>query len=236
MRAFEPDLLVVVAYGLLLPLEVLETPTSGCINVNASLLPRWRGAAPIQRAIAAGDGYSGVAIMQMDEGLDTGAVWREARIRLSAGETGGSLHDRLAKLGADTLTAALPDILERRSSPVAQTEEGVNYAHKLTKAEALIDWTMSAREIERQVRAFNPWPVSHSKLGDKSVRIFAAHFCAAKCSSVAAPGTVISVTDGLFVATGAGVLHVTELQPAGSRAMSAHDFLNAHDILDGRFG
>ncbi len=235
MQQLEPDLLVVVAYGLLLPLSVLEAPTFGCINVHASLLPRWRGAAPIQRAIAAGDTCSGVAIMQMDEGLDTGAVWRESRIRLSPDETGGSLHDRLADLGARTLTATLPDIVARTGAPVEQSDEGVTYAHKLTKAEAGIDWNLQAIEIERQVRAFNPWPVSHSTLGEKSVRIFAAHYCAARAPGDTTPGTVVSVTDGLFVSTGSGVLHVTELQLAGGRAMSALDFLNAHNPLGERF-
>ncbi|MFK8032392.1 MAG: methionyl-tRNA formyltransferase [Gammaproteobacteria bacterium] len=236
MDALKPDLLVVVAYGLLLPQSVLDLPTFGCINVHASLLPRWRGAAPIQRAVAAGDTHSGVAIMQMDIGLDTGDVWRESRIELAPDETGGSLHDRLSERGAETLAAALPDIVNRRTTPTPQPEEGVTYAHKLTKAEALIDWSLSAQDIERQVRAFNPWPVSHTVLGDKSVRIFAAHFCAAKSAAGKDPGTVISVEEGLFVATGDGVLHVTELQPAGKRAMSAADFLNAHPILNQRFG
>ena len=235
MGALKPDLLVVVAYGLLLPQAVLDLPTFGCINVHASLLPRWRGAAPIQRAVAAGDSYSGVAIMQMDIGLDTGAVWKEARVELASDETGGSLHDTLSALGSETLVAALPDILERRTTPIEQSEEGVTYAHKLSKAEALIDWTLDACDIERQVRAFNPWPVSHTTLGDKSVRIFVAHSCAAKSSNNTAPGTVVSVTDGLFVAAGSGVLHITELQPAGKRAMSATDFMNAHPLLNERF-
>ncbi len=235
LRALKPDLLVVVAYGLLLPQSVLNLPTFGCINVHASLLPRWRGAAPVQRAVAAGDSHSGVAIMQMDIGLDTGAVWKEARVELAANETGGSLHDKLSSLGAETLIAALPDILERRTTPAEQPEEGVTYAHKLTKAEALIDWSLEVCDIERQVRAFNPWPVSHTTLGGKSVRIFAAHSCATKSPGEALPGTVVSVADGLFVATGSGVLHITELQPAGKRAMSATDFMHAHALLNERF-
>ncbi len=236
MAALKPDVLVVVAYGLLLPQSVLDLPTYGCINVHASLLPRWRGAAPIQRAVAAGDRHSGVAIMQMDIGLDTGAVWNEARVELAPSETGGSLHDKLSVLGAQTLVDTLPDILNRHREPVEQPEEGVTYAHKLTKAEALIDWTLDAQTIERQVRPFNPWPVSHTTLGDKSVRIFAAHSCAAKVPDGTRPGTVVSVSDGLFVAAGSGVLHITRLQPAGKRAMSAADFMNAHSLLNERFG
>ncbi|MEM7081426.1 MAG: methionyl-tRNA formyltransferase [Pseudomonadota bacterium] len=231
----QPDLMVVVAYGLLLPQMVLDIPTYGCLNVHASLLPRWRGAAPIQRAVAAGDSHSGVGIMQMEAGLDTGPVWREARVPLAPNETGGTLHDRLAILGAETLIDALPTVLAQSVAPTVQAVDGVTYAHKLTKAEARIDWRQRADEIERQIRAFNPWPVSHTVLGDKSVRIFAADIRAAKSTDEAQPGTIISLDEGLHVATGHGVLRVTELQPAGKRVMSAADYLRATRPLNERF-
>lgn len=248
LRAWQPDLMVVVAYGLLLPKEVLETPRLGCINVHASLLPRWRGAAPIQRAIAAGDTESGVAIMQMDEGLDTGPVWLERRVELSNTETGGSLHDTLSILGAQALIESLPDIVAQTRIPSEQSTEGVTYAHKLTKREAAIDWTQSAVQIEREIRAFSPWPVAHTRLDDRSIRIFAAHVVAAKSAaeSIAtsnrdstqasgaqahpAPGTIIQNDECLHVVTGDGLLHISELQPAGSRRMLAHAYLNARDL------
>jgi len=229
LAQWNPDLMVVVAYGLLLPTEVLEMPRFGCINVHASLLPRWRGAAPIQRAIAAGDTESGVCIMQMDEGLDTGPVWLRRAVPLAVSETGGSLHDVLAALGADALMDALPVILRGEQQAEPQLTDGVTYAHKLSKREAAIDWHQSAEQIEREIRAFSPWPVAHTRLGDRSLRIFAAEIVAAKSS--AAPGTIVKADDQLHVATGDGVLQLNELQPAGSRRMLATAFLNANDVL-----
>ena len=167
------DLLVVVAYGLILPREVLEAPRLGCVNVHASLLPRWRGAAPIQRAIAAGDRVTGVAVMAMDEGLDTGALWANVPLPIGPQDTGGSLHDALAGAGARQLVAALPDILAQRP-PLPQDPTMVTYAHKLTKAEATIDWRAGAQCIADQVRAFDPWPVAQTTLDGRQLRVWRA--------------------------------------------------------------
>ena len=175
LAALQPDLLVVVAYGLILPQAVLDIPTHGCWNVHASLLPRWRGAAPIQRAIQAGDSHSGVCLMQMEAGLDTGPVLLEQSLELAADETGGSLHDKLAALGAQVLADGL-GLLRAGLRPVArpQPAEGVEYAHKLDKAEARLQWSEDAQVLERQVRAFNPWPVAEAQLQGERVRIHAA--------------------------------------------------------------
>ena len=231
LASLQPDLMVVVAYGLLLPESVLEIPRLGCINIHASLLPRWRGAAPIQRAILAGDSRSGVSIMQMDAGLDTGPVWLEREIALAPDETGGSLHDKLSMLGADALIQALPLIIGGDRKPVPQPEEGVCYAHKLTKEEARIDWTAPARQIDRLVRAFNPWPVAYADLDGKKVRLWETEVLDGSAS--AAPGTVIATSRaGVDVATADGILRITLLQIPGKRPVTAQEFLNARD-LDG---
>ena len=234
LAGFECDLMVVVAYGLILPETVLEIPRLGCINIHASLLPRWRGAAPIQRAILAGDSESGVCLMQMDAGLDTGPVWLEKRTPIAADETGGSLHDRLAALGAEALMEALPRIIAGEPAPVPQPEEGVTYASKLTKEEARIDWKDSAEFINRLVHAFNPWPVAHASLGGEKVRIWES--CLTGQLSDLAPGTVVSATaGGIDVATGEGVVRITRLQMPGKRAITAQEFLNARSIDGVRF-
>jgi methionyl-tRNA formyltransferase len=226
LAALKPDLMVVVAYGLLLPQAVLEIPRLGCINIHASLLPRWRGAAPIQRALLAGDSESGVCIMQMDAGLDTGPVWLEKRISIAGDETGGSLHDKLAALGARALMEALPLIARGQSQPVPQPEEGITYAHKLTKEEGRIDWSAPAPAIHRLVHAFNPWPVAHAGLGGQQVRIWDSSLPGQACN--AAPGTVVRASaEGIDVATGDGVLRITRLQMPGKRAITAQEFLNA---------
>jgi methionyl-tRNA formyltransferase len=228
LAALRPDLMVVVAYGLLLPRSVLETPTLGCVNIHASLLPRWRGAAPIQRAVLAGDHESGVTIMQMEEGLDTGPMYRSDVVTLSDTETGGSLHDRLSVLGAESLMAALPGILDGSLTPQAQNDEQACYAKKLDKSEAWIDWSRPALDIERQVRAFNPWPVAQTLYEDANLRIWRAH---ALPGLGAAPGTVMQASrSGIEVATGDGLLCITELQLPGKRAMGAQDFINANAI------
>jgi methionyl-tRNA formyltransferase len=233
--ALEVDLMVVVAYGLILPSSVLQAPQLGCVNVHASLLPRWRGAAPIQRAVLAGDAETGVCIMGMEAGLDTGPVYHRAHTPIGRDETAGALHDRLAALGADALLDALPMILAR-ARPEPQPEDGVTYATKLTKEEALIDWTQPAVQIARAVRAYNPWPVAYTELDGDPVRIWGASAEPAS-DPTAAPGTVIAAAkDGIRVVTGEGVLRISRLQPAGKRPMSAADFINARSLDGVRLG
>lgn len=231
LAALKPDLMVVVAYGLILPQAVLDIPTHGCWNVHASLLPRWRGAAPIQRAIQAGDSHSGVCLMQMEKGLDTGPVLLEQSLALAADETGGSLHDKLSAMGAQVLADGL-GLLRAGLRPVArpQSAEGVEYAHKLDKAEARLDWASDAQVLERQVRAFNPWPVAEAQLAGERVRIHAA---------VAVPGvpgmpagSVLTATKaGIDIACGQGALRLLTVQREGGKLVSAADYLNARRDL-----
>jgi len=228
LAALDADLMVVVAYGLLLPRAVLDAPRVGCVNIHASVLPRWRGAAPIQRAVLAGDAVSGVTIMQMEEGLDTGPMYLVEEVALSEDETGGSLHDRLSVLGAEALMKALPGILDGTLKPQKQDDARACYAKKLDKAEAVIDWTKSAADIERQVRAFNPWPVAQTLFEDANLRIWRGY---AVKGVGGAPGMVMNADrNGIDVATGDGLLRVTELQLPGKRAMAARDFINANSI------
>jgi methionyl-tRNA formyltransferase len=231
LRSQEPDLMVVVAYGLILPPEVLEVPLYGCWNIHASLLPRWRGAAPIQRAIEAGDQETGVCIMQLDEGLDTGPVIYSKSLPISPQETGGSLHDRLAEAGAQALLHCLR-LLKAGELPPAQSQlaEGASYAAKLDKQEAEIDWSDSAEAIERRVRAFDPWPVAWCVIGEERTRVWRAEVTGQRC--IARPGDVLeSGAEGISVATGDGVLRLLELQRPGGRRISARDFLNATSEL-----
>jgi methionyl-tRNA formyltransferase len=230
LRELDVDLFIVVAYGLILPRKVLAIPRHGCWNVHASLLPRWRGAAPIQRAILAGDRESGVCVMQMEAGLDTGPVLLERRVDIASDDTGGSLHDKLATLGAASLRDALQRLLRGESlAPHAQANVGVTYAHKLDKAEAPIDWTDDAAAIERKVRAFDPWPVAEADIGGERLRIWSA---TALPMTNANPGTIVAANKtGIDIATGNGVLRVSELQRAGGRRMSVADFLNARPAL-----
>ena len=231
LRTLAPDLMVVVAYGLILPRAVLSIPTHGCWNVHASLLPRWRGAAPIQRAIQAGDAETGVGLMQMEAGLDTGPVLLEQRTPIGPEETGGQLHDRLAELGAQVLADGL-GLLRAGIHPVprAQPEEGVTYAHKLDKAEARLDWHRPAEELARTVRAFNPWPVAEALVAGERLRIHGA--VAVEAGHGATPGTLLAAgREGIDVACGSGVLRLRVVQREGGRAITAADWLNARRDL-----
>lgn len=231
LEAYRPDLMVVVAYGLILSRKVLAIPRLGCWNVHASLLPRWRGAAPIQRAILAGDSESGVDLMQMEAGLDTGPVLLERRTAITREDTGGSLHDRLSLLGADVLTEGLRRTLAGETlHATPQSDEGVMYAHKLEKAEARLDFSRPALALERQVRAFDPWPVAEGDVAGENLRIWAAR--AIEQEHNIAPGSVIAAQrDGIDVACGEGVLRITALQRAGGKRITAADYLNARPEL-----
>ena len=232
LASHAPDLMVVVAYGLILSQKVLDIPRFGCWNVHASLLPRWRGAAPIQRAVLAGDARSGVCLMQMEKGLDTGPVIDCVELDDISRETGGSLHDRLSACGAQVLARQLAQLVATRARPAsrAQPEDGVEYAHKLDKAEALVDWRNAAAAIERKVRAFNPWPVAEADVAGERLRIWAAD--ALPGSASATPGSVVAASrDGLDIATGDGLLRIRELQRAGGRRMAVLDYLNARPDL-----
>jgi len=221
------DVLIVVAYGLILPPAVLALPRLGCLNIHASLLPRWRGAAPIQRAILAGDCETGVTIMQMDAGLDTGAVLEQRSIPIGAHISAGQLQASLAQLGAQLLLDTLEALEAGRAQPRSQAQQGVSYAAKIGKAEASIDWRCSAQQIERQVRAFNPWPVAETHWQGRQLRIWEAAAVAedSNATSSAAPATVLGLLHGqLQVQCGCGLLAVSRLQPAGRRIMSASEF------------
>ena len=230
LHALRPDLMVVVAYGLLLPSKILTIPAQGCWNVHASLLPRWRGAAPIQRAIEAGDETTGICLMQMEKGLDTGPVLLSQSLAIGEQETAGQLHDRLAALGAQVLSDGL-GLLRAGMRPVAkpQPETGATYAHKLDKAEAKLDWAQPAAVLARKVRAFNPWPIAEASLAGERVRIHAA--VPLDTAHAAAPGSVLQAgRDGIDVACGEGALRLRVLQREGGRAITAADYLNARPL------
>jgi methionyl-tRNA formyltransferase len=228
LAGLEPDLMVVVAYGLLLPQAVLDIPRLGCVNLHASLLPRWRGAAPIQRAILAGDSETGVCLMQMEAGLDSGPVLARVSTPLAADETGGSLHDRLSRLSAELLAKHLEDLEAGRLQGQVQDQSLVTYAHKLDKREAAIDWQGDAVHIERQVRAFNPWPVAQAQYQGQSLRIWRARVTE---GPAAAPGTVVAAgRDGIDVACGTGCLRLLEIQLPGGKRLDAAAFLNARSV------
>lgn len=228
--ALQPDLLVVVAYGLLLPKAVLDIPRLGCVNVHASILPRWRGAAPIQRAIAAGDDETGVTIMQMDVGLDTGDMLHIARTPIRTDDTGGTLHDRLARIGAQALIEVLDDFPRFHAARQKQDDTRANYAHKLSKDEGLIDWLRDAQKIVDLVRAFDPWPVAGTTLRGDVLRIWSA--VRDDSARGAAPGTVTGVArDGIRVACserGESGVRITRVQFPGKRAMDVADLLNGN--------
>jgi len=235
LDAFRADLMVVVAYGLILPPAVLAMPRLGCINVHASLLPRWRGAAPIQRAILAGDRETGVCLMQMEAGLDTGPVLASASCPIEPDDTGGRLHDRLSVMGAQLLKENLDGIARGELESHVQDDSQASYADKLDKAEAMIDWTISAEQIARQVRAFNPWPVAETRYSGRQLRIWEAQPVA--MATEQPPGRVLAAGKaGIDVACGVGVLRVLAVQLAGARQVSAIDFINAHPLEGVRLG
>ena len=231
LKEVEADVMVVAAYGLILPQDVLDTPKHGCLNIHASLLPRWRGAAPIQRAIEAGDAETGVCIMQMDIGLDTGDVVSEHRYTIQPTDTANEVHDALMNLGAAAIVADLQQLkTEGRLKSVKQPEEGVTYAQKLSKEEARIDWNESAAVIERKIRAFNPVPAAWVEYQGKPMKIWRAEVVAQQGRA----GEVLSCSaDGLVVACGENALKITELQPAGGKRMDIAAFAAGHTVEAG---
>jgi methionyl-tRNA formyltransferase len=233
LRADVPDAMIVIAYGLLLPPPILAIPRHGCINVHASLLPRWRGAAPIPRAIEAGDSETGVSIMQMEAGLDTGPVLAEARTPIHATDTARTLHDRLALLGAETLVATLERLAHGGVTPQPQDNAGASYAKKLSKEEARLDWTRPAAVLHRQIRAFNPWPVTSTTWRGKTLRLWEAGPLEAQ-HAAGVPGTIVQAdAAGIRVLTGDGILTLTRLQAEGGKILAAGEFLNGHKLTAG---
>lgn len=236
LASWSPDVLVVVAYGLILPQAALDLPRLGCVNIHGSLLPRWRGAAPIQRAILAGDAETGVTIMQLDAGLDTGPMLLERSRSIGMHDTAGDLHDSLAELGAGALVEALDGLAAGTLRARAQPAVGASYAPKIEKSEATLDWTAGAIALDRKVRAFNPWPIAETRFGNETLRVLRARV--AESGGVhAEPGTLLGLADdGLRVACGEGVLAIGELQRAGKRPIAARDFANAVRVAGLRFG
>ena len=230
IRAAAPEALVVVAYGLLLPASILSLPPLGALNVHASLLPRWRGAAPIQRAIMAGDAETGVSIMQLDEGLDTGPVFAQCKLLIAPDDDAQSLHDKIADAGAELLVATLDALAQGRARAVPQPLEGASYARKIVASETELDWRATAVELERKVRALRPSPGAQARWGGRWLKIWAARAEA----GAGAPGTVLAAgEDGLRIACGSGTLLATELQRPGGRRLLARDFLRGSPIVAG---
>jgi methionyl-tRNA formyltransferase len=247
LRDLSLDALVVVAYGLILPAAALQCPTHGCINIHASLLPRWRGAAPIQRALLAGDPATGITIMRMSQGLDTGPILAAREVLIGACDTAKTLHDRLAALGAQLIGDTLAELDAGRLHEVPQPSQGVTYAAKIDKTEAMIDWRQDAAQLSRQVRAFNPWPIAETRLNGAQLRIWdaeprdaplrAADAAAAEAAAEPLPGTVLAAgDDGIDVACGArGMLRILRLQLAGRKPLSAREFIRGRELGGQRF-
>jgi methionyl-tRNA formyltransferase len=242
LRGLELDVLVVVAYGLILPPAALQVPRQGCINIHASLLPRWRGAAPIQRAVLAGDSKTGVTIMRMEAGLDTGPMLAIREIEIGADDTAKTLHDRLARLGAELVVETLHAQSVGGVREVPQPSEGVTYAEKINKAEALIDWQQDAVQVWRRVRAFNPWPIAETRLNGTQLRIWEAQLLDSAVTEPSepgagtSPGTVLAAThDGVDVACGRGVLRILRLQLAGRKPLFAQEFIKGQRLDGARF-
>jgi methionyl-tRNA formyltransferase len=238
--AWRPDALVVVAYGLILPQAVLDLPRLGCFNIHASLLPRWRGAAPIQRAVLAGDPQTGITIMRMSAGLDTGPILLQQAVPITQADTAGSLHDSLSQLGARALLRSLEGVEDGSLASRPQPAEGVTYAAKIDKSEAIIEWTRSAAEIARKVRAFDPWPIAETQFAGEQLRIhkaLAIPETELPTGVAEAPGTLTVSGDGnVLVACGAGALSLVEVQRPGRRPISARDWANTSDVAGRRLG
>jgi methionyl-tRNA formyltransferase len=235
LHATPHDVMVVAAYGLILPRSILDIPKQGCINIHASLLPRWRGAAPIHRAIEAGDRETGITIMQMEEGLDTGPMLSAARIPIAPGDTTGSLHDKLADLGGTMIIDTLRKLERKALAPEAQPEAGVTYAAKITKEEAVLDFSQSAECLARKIRAFNPFPGASAMFDRVPIKMWRAEVAAP--SPVTTPGKVLAADgqNGVLVVCGEGVLRLTELQKPGGKRLSAQEFLKGFPMEGGRF-
>jgi methionyl-tRNA formyltransferase len=241
LGSLELDALIVVAYGQILPAAVLTVPKLGCINIHASLLPRWRGAAPIQRALLAGDLNTGITIMRMEAGLDTGPMLAARSIDIGARDTAKTLHDALAILGAELIVETLDALREGRSREIAQPADGVTYAEKISKREALIRWSQDSLSIWRQIRAFNPWPVAETRFMGEQLRIWEAEPLESKrqsagSASKGAPGLVLAASpDGIDVACGQGALRITKLQLAGRKPLPAAEFLKGQRLVGSTF-
>lgn len=238
LEKLRPDVMVVAAYGLILPQWVLDLPKHGCLNIHASLLPRWRGAAPIHRAIEAGDKQTGVCIMQMDAGLDTGDVVAKQSLQIDEDETTESLHDKLSVLGGEMIVSILSDLKaqpQRQLSSHAQSTQGICYAHKIEKVEAEVDWTQSAEVIERRIRAFDPFPGVVTQFGDLKIKLWRSNALPSDqlSNNVVAGEVVLVKHDGIVVQTGAGFLHILEAQRPGGRRQPIHEFLQAVPIQVG---
>jgi len=236
LRSLALDALVVVAYGLILPVGVLAAPRLGCYNIHASLLPRWRGAAPIHRALLAGDTTTGITIMRMEASLDTGPMLAVRTLPIASDDTAGTLHDRLALLGGELIVETMDSLAAGTAEAEPQPAVGVTYADKINKAEARIDWSLDAQRVVRQVRAFNPWPIAESQLGGAQLRVWEAELAPrGTVAAPAVPGTVLAATNaGIDVACGVGVVRIRTLQLAGRKPLAAGEFIKAHPLLGAR--